>query len=171
MTVDLPPITALRPEASLWAEFEKLRPAILATLATAVAAALGHIREIDLGNVARFPDCAAWAAAAAPVLGLDRSAIVDAFADSSIWAGSDPLREAIHEFLRVNGPWTGSATELLRELGAIVPPAALPATPKGLSQALPRIAGILVNRERDAHGERILSICPTSDASKSGTVY
>jgi hypothetical protein len=166
ITIDLPPITALRPEASLWGQFEALRPGILATLATAVATALGHIREIDLGNVARFPDCAAWAAAAAPALALDRSAIVYAFADSSsMWAGSDPLHEAILEFLRDHGAWTGSATELLSQLRLIAPLADLPATPKGVSQALRRIDGILVARKRDSRGDRVLSIHLASDIS------
>jgi len=166
ITIDLPPITALRAEATLWAQFEALRPGILATLATAVATALGHIREIDLGNVARFPDCAAWAAAAAPALGVDRAAIVDVFAaSSSMWAGSDPLHEAIRDFLRDNGAWTGTATELLSEVRKITPLADLPATPKGLSQALRRIGGILVARKRDSHGERILSLRLTSDIS------
>ena len=166
VTIDLPTITALRPEASLWARFEALRPGILGMLATAVSSALGHIREIDLGNVARFPDCAAWAAAGAPALNLGRAEIVQAFADSSsMWGGSDPLREAIYAFLRDNGAWTGSATELLSKLHAIAPPAELPATAKGLSQALPQVAGILVTRKRDSHGERVLSIHPTSDAS------
>lgn len=166
VSIDLPPLTALRPEASVWAQFEALRPAILATLATAVATALSHIREIDLGNVARFPDCAAWAAAAAPALGLDRSAIVDALADSgSMWAGSDPLHEAVHEFLRDRGAWIGSATELLSQLRKTAPLASLPATPKGVSQALRRIPGILVTQKRDARGDRVLSIHLASDIS------
>jgi hypothetical protein len=164
VTIDLPPIARLRSEASLWGEFERLRPAILATLATAVATALRHIREIDLGNVSRFPDCAAWAAAGASVLGLDQSAIVDVFADSSsIWAGYDPLREAVHTLLRDNGSWSGSATELLNQLAKFVPPAALPATPKGLCQALPRVGGILLARRRDSRGDRILTLTASSD--------
>lgn len=165
VTIELPPLTALRPEASLWEQFEALRPSILGTLATGVATALGHIREVDLGNVARFPDCAAWAAAAAPALGLDRAAIVSAFDSSSMWAGSDPLQEAIHEVLRDNGAWTGSATDLLSQLRKLDPLAALPATPKGLSQALPRVAGIVVTRKRDARGDRVLSIHSASDSS------
>jgi len=166
VTIDLPPIARLRSEASLWSEFEELRPAIMATLATAVSTALRRIREIDLGNVARFADCATWVAAAAPILGLDQAAIVDVFADpSSMWAASDPLHEAVHAFLRENGAWSGSATELLSELATIVPPAALPATPKGLSQALVHVAGIRVGRTRDSRGERILAIQQTSDVA------
>jgi hypothetical protein len=166
LTIDLLPITALRPEASLWAQFEALRPAILGTLASAVATALRRIREVDLSNVSRFPDCAAWAAAAAPALALDPADIVETFSDSSsMWAGSDPLREVIHEFLHQRGSWTGSATVLLSQLRAIAPRAGLPATPKGLSQVLPRVAGILVARKRDAHGDRVLTITPTFDTS------
>jgi hypothetical protein len=166
LTIDLQPITALRSEASLWAQLQALHPAILATLATAVSTALRRIREVDLGNVTRFPDCATWAAAAAPALALDPAAIAETFSDpSSMWAGSDPLREVIHDFLHQRGSWTGSATELLSQLRAIAPLAALPATPKGLSQALPRVAGILVARKRDAQGDRVLTIRPTFDTS------
>jgi hypothetical protein len=166
LTIDLPPITTLRPEASLWAQFEALRPAILGTLATAVATALRRIREVDLGNVVRFPDCAAWAAAAAPALALEPADIAETFSDpSSMWAGSDPLRQVIHEFLHQRDSWTGSATELLSRLRAIAPQAGLPATPKGLSQALPRVAGILVARKRDAQGDRVLTLTPTFDTS------
>ena len=94
LAVDMPPIAAPRPEASVWASVEALRAPALAVLADAVASALLHIRDIDLGNVARFPDCAAWAAAAAPVLGLDPAAITEAVGDpNSVWIGSDPLRE------------------------------------------------------------------------------
>jgi len=166
VTIDLTPIAALRPEASLWAQLEGLRPGILATLASAVASALGHIREVDIGNVARFPDCAAWVTAAAPALALDRSAILDIFTDSnSMWTGSDPLREAVQAFLHDQGTWTGSATELLNQLRRIAPPAALPATSKGLSQALARVTGLQIARKRDSHGDRVLTIEATSDAA------
>jgi hypothetical protein len=166
VTIDLTPIAALRPEASLWPEFEALRPALLAALATAIATALGRIREVDLGNVARFADCATWAVAAAPALGLHPAEIVDAFvAPGSRWAASDPLGEAIHGLLRNSGGWTGSATELLTQLGTIAPAGALPATPKGLSQALRRVPGIVVLRKRDSDGERVLTITPTVDLS------
>jgi hypothetical protein len=166
LTIDLAPIARLRSEASLWAEFEMLQPAILGTLATAIATAIGNIREIDLGNVARFPDCATWAAAAAPVLALDPASIVETFADpTSVWVSSNPLGEAMHALLVENGGWTGSATELLEQLRAIAPHAALPASAKGLSQALPRVPDILVTRTRDGRGERILTITSIADTS------
>ncbi len=166
VTIDLTPITALRPEASLWAQFEALRPGILSTLASAVATALGRIRGVDIGNVARLPDCAAWVTAAAPALSLDRAAILEIFADSnSMWTGSDPLSEAMHALLSDLGAWTGSATELLDQLRNIAPLAVLPSTPKGLSQALARVAGLRITRKRDSHGDRVLTIEATTDGS------
>ena len=166
LMVDLEAIPALRPEASLWSQIEALRPAILATLANAVQTTLRRIREVDLGSVVRLPDCASWAAAAAPALALEEAAIVAAFADPvSMWAAPDMLGEAVHDLLREKGRWAGSATGLLNELRGIVPADALPSTAKGLSQALGRIAGISVTRKRDSHGGRILTISASGDAS------
>ena len=55
--------------------------------------------------------------------------------------------------------------ETIRKLCALASRAGLPATPRGLSQALPRVAGILVARKRDAQGDRVLTITPTFDTS------
>jgi hypothetical protein len=159
LTVNLPPIAAPRPEAAVWSSFEALRAPALAALAQAVSLALLRIRDIDLGNVARFPDCAAWAAAAAPVLGLDATAIIEAVADpDSVWTGSDPLRDTLYALLRSNPSWSGDATALLTELRALAPLATLPSSPRGLSQALTRIPGISVAKGKGAQGQRTLAI-------------
>ena len=159
LTVDLPVISAPRPEAAVWSSFEALRAPVLSALADAVSSAILHIRDIDLGNVARFPDCAAWAAAAAPALGLDAAAITYAIADpDSVWIGSDPLRDTLYAHLRTNPEWTGDATELLTELRTLAPLATLPSSPRGLSQALTRIPGISVSCSMGAKGQRTLSI-------------
>jgi hypothetical protein len=168
LMVDLPPIGAPRPEAAVWSSFETLRAPVLAALAQAVSSALLRIRDIDLGNVARFPDCAAWAAAAAPVLGLDADAIVEAVADpNSVWIGSDPFRDTLYALLRSNPAWSGDATTLLTELRALAPLATLPSTTRALSQALARIPGISVSKGKGAHGQRTLSIL---DATQSGVL-
>jgi putative DNA primase/helicase len=151
LTIQLQPIAHPRPESAIWSDFEAFHPAALAELSKAVSTAIARIRDIDLHNVSRFPDAAAWAAAAAPALGLDEAAIVDVFANPvSIWAGSDPLREAIHAFLQSSGTWSGEAAGLLNQLRAQVPLAALPSTPKALSQALPRVSGIDIVRNKGA---------------------
>jgi len=162
LTIDLLPIAAPRPEAAVWSSFEALRAPALAVLADAVTAALQRIRDIDLGNIARFPDCAAWAAAAAPVLGLDAAAITEAIANpDSVWIGSDPLRDTLYALLRPNHTWSGDATALLTDLRALAPLATLPSTPKGLSQALARIPGISVSTSKGVRGQRTLSIFDT----------
>jgi hypothetical protein len=167
LTIQLEHIARPRPEAAIWSAFEAIRPSALAALADSMAIALHRIRDIDLGNVPRFPDCATWTAAAAPALGLDEAAVINVFADpDSVWTGGDPLREAIHALLAPTGVWTGEAADLLNQLRATVPLAALPSTPKGLSQALPAIPGIHVKRTRDEKGQRILSIAKTLDASQ-----
>jgi energy-coupling factor transporter ATP-binding protein EcfA2 len=97
LTIDLPYIHAPRAEAAFWTEFEALRPALTAALCDSVSTALSRIRDIDVGNVARLPDCATWATAAAPSLGLDASAIAEAFTNpNSIWTGSSSVRKSIH---------------------------------------------------------------------------
>jgi hypothetical protein len=163
LTIDLGPLGAPRSEAALWADFEALRAPALATLADAVSCALRHIRDVDLGHVARFPDCVAWTAAASSVLGLDPAAIVSAVSDpESMWTGVDPLRDTLYTLLRSNPTWSGDATALLTQLRALAPLATLPSTPKGLVQALARIPGIMVSQGKEA-GHRTLSVSKGSE--------
>jgi len=168
LTIDLTPIAAPRPEAAVCASFEALRAPALAVLADAVSMALQRIRDTDLGNIARFADCAAWAAAAGPVLSLDSAGITEEITNpDSIWIGSDPLRDTLYSLLRPNHSWSGDATSLLIDLRALAPLATLPSTPKGLSQALARIPGISVSASKGARGQRTLSIF---DATQKGEV-
>jgi len=159
VTIDLTPIAAPRSEAAVWSDFEALRAPALTALADAVSSALRSIRDIDLGNVARFSDAVAWAAAAAPALGIDPAAIVEAVSDpESMWLGSDPLRDTLYALLRPNPSWSGEAAALLSELRALAPLATLPDTPKGLAEALARIPSISVSKATGHDGQRILSI-------------
>ncbi len=167
LVVDLEPLTALRPEAAFWSEFEALRPALLASLTDAVATALRRIRDIDLGNVARFPDGAAWTAAAAPALDISERDIKNALSDpDAVWIGSNPLRKALHALIPPGEMWTGDATALLDELRAIAPLAAIPSTPKGVSQALSAISGIHCTKSKLTHGSRSLTIQRKGGASQ-----
>ena len=157
LAINLERIAAPRPESALTSDFETMRPALLAALAEAVSTALQRIRGIDLGNVARLPDCAIWAAAAAPGLGIDEQSVVDAFTDpDAVWIGSNPLRDAVHSLLRSNPVWKGDASELLSQLRAIAPPAVLPASPKGVFRALDGIAGISIERPGGARSSAII---------------
>jgi putative DNA primase/helicase len=163
LTIDIEPIAAPRPEASVSSDFQALRAPALAALADAVSSALRNVRDIQLGNIARFPDCIAWAAAAAPALELDPAAIVESVSGpESMWIGADPLRDTLYALLRPNPNWSGDAATLLAQLRAIAPLATLPSTPKGLAQALARIPGIIVTRGKEAH-HRTLSVVRDSE--------
>lgn len=158
LAIHLAPLAAPRPEAAVWSDFEALRAPILAALADGVSSALRHVRDIDLGHIARFSDCALWTAAAAPALGLDPAAIAGASDPESIWLGADPLRDTLDTLLRTTGQsWSGDTTALLTQLRAIAPLAVLPSTPKGLAQALARIPGITVSKGK-TDGHRTLSV-------------
>jgi putative DNA primase/helicase len=158
LTIHLDPIAAPRPEAAVWSHFEALRASALAVLADAVSSALRGVRDMDIGQVARFSDSVAWAAAAAPVLGLDPAAIVHAVSDpESMWLGADPLRDTLYSLLLRAPTWTGHSSSLLTELRAIAPLATLPSTPKALGQSLARIPGITVERD-----QRTLTISRTA---------
>ncbi len=171
MTIHLDRIAFPRPEAAIWSTFKTLHPQSLASLSDAVATALARVRDIDLGNVSRFPDSATWTAAAAPSLGLTETDVIRAFTDEkSMWSGGDPLREAVHAVLETTGSWTGEATDLLNQLRVTVPLAALPSTSKGLSQVLANVAGVHITKTRDANSHR-LTITRIDDASqKTATV-
>jgi putative DNA primase/helicase len=162
LTVNLKPLAGPRSESAVWSEFEALRAPALAALADAVSSALHRIRDIDLGSVPRFPDCAAWAAAAAPALGLEPRAISENIAEpDATWIGSDPLCDTLHVLLRAVPNWQGDAATLLAELRALAPHATLPSTPRGLSEALTRIPGITVSKGKGDHGQRTLRIAET----------
>jgi len=167
ITVDCPRLVAPKPEAYLWKKFEEIRAAVFTTLCEAVSTSLRRIHDVDLENITRFPDCAAWTAAAAPALGLGESEVIEPFTTrTAIWTGADPLRDAIHALLEVNPTWTGQATDLLNHLRDRVPDSALPRTPKGLSQALDRMPGIYVTHIKGAHGQRSLTVRRTGGASQ-----
>jgi hypothetical protein len=159
VVVDLVPIAVPRTEGAVWSHFETLRAPVLAILADAVSSALAHIRDIDLGNVARFPDCAAWAAAAAPPVGLDAAEIVANLSDTaSLWTGPDPLRDALHTLLRSSPEWSGDAVTLLEQLRALAPLGNFPSDPTRLLQALARIPGVTISDRKTVHGRRTFTV-------------
>jgi hypothetical protein len=171
LAIDLEPIGAQRPEAAIWSEFEAMRPTLVTALAETVATALRRIRDIDLANVGRFPDGAAWAAAAAPALGLTESAAAGALTDpDAIWMGADPLRDAVHALVGRDSAWTGDPAALLQQLRAIAPLAVLPAAPRGLEQALAGIAGIELSFSKGERGESVLTVARAGDAPQRATV-
>jgi putative DNA primase/helicase len=92
LTIHLASIAEPRSEAALSRDFEALRASVLTALADAVSCALANLREIELAHASRFPDCEAWAIAAAPALGVDPAAIAEAVnRPESMWLASQSL--------------------------------------------------------------------------------
>jgi energy-coupling factor transporter ATP-binding protein EcfA2 len=92
LTIHLAPIAEPRTEAALSRDFEALRGSVVAALADAVSCTLGNLREVELAHASRFPDCEAWAIAAAPALGADPAAIAEAVnRPESMWLASQSL--------------------------------------------------------------------------------
>lgn len=168
LLIERAPLKRLYPEAAVWSDFESLQPAVLAALVQATATALHRVRDIDLPNVTRFADATVWAAAAAPALGLTEDTVVHALSDpAAVWVGFDPLRATLSTLLAPTGIWTGDAAALLNQLRSIAPRAALPATPKDLSQALPNLAGFRI--ARTAAGARNFTITTIEEEQQDAT--
>jgi len=67
-----------RPEAELYAAFEKVRPFILGALLNGVATALRQLPNVKLSSLPRMADFALWATAAETAFGWDRGAFLAA---------------------------------------------------------------------------------------------
>ena len=127
MTVPLPLIRDERrqPEALLWANFEAARPALLGALLDAVSAGLANIGTTTIARPPRMADFALWGAAAAPALGWTADDFLRAYqgnrtAADDIALDAQPIAAPLRAFVEQRGEWTGSASELLKELRALV---------------------------------------------------
>ncbi|AFV76715.1 hypothetical protein Theos_1692 [Thermus oshimai JL-2] len=168
---------ARRPESELWAEFERWHPALLALLLDGVSAALRNWEAARkrLTALPRLADWAVWAEAAAPALGLEAGAVVEAFYRvqgelSADLLDGDPVAQAV---LRLTQAWTPgqveeyTAGELYRALEeaaglqeARVKPQGWPRGAKGLARHLPRLqsalrhVGLRLFSRRDPHAKQ-----------------
>ena len=111
-----------RPEAELWTEFETVRPAILGALLTAVSTALRNLPTTRLDKLPRMADFAKWSVAAEPALGHRAGCFIEAYtcnrADASGLAlDSSIVAKALLDFMASASSWTGTASELLGDLG------------------------------------------------------
>lgn len=139
-----------RPEADLWAEFERARPRILGALLSAVAVALKNVGSTTLSQVPRMADFAVWATAAEPGVGLSPGQFLAAYeanrdAGNEVALETSPVGKAVLELVQERGEWSGTATELLRELESKVDDGirglkSWPSAPRTLSNQVKRLA-------------------------------
>ena len=113
-------------EAKLWRDFEAVLPRLLGTVLDAVACALRRLDEtvIDPAKRPRMLDFARWAEAAAPALGWEQGAFLDAYLKNREQAAAialegDPFAAAVHRHAAFLAPFEGTATDLLARVNAL----------------------------------------------------
>lgn len=125
ITVRLKPVPAeeRRTSADIKREWEAAAPRILGTLLEALARGLRDVEGITLDRLPRMAGFAKFMVAAAPGLGLDGSALFNAYlANQSELASTafenDPVATAIVALMGAtySGEWHGTPTELLEAL-------------------------------------------------------
>ena len=124
LTLEPIPEESRRPEAELWTEFDKVRPQILGVLLDAISIGLSRLSETRLERLPRLADFALWATACEGALwptGTFMAAYSgnrDEAVESVI--ESDSVAAAVRALMAERTEWTGTATELLRTLSAVV---------------------------------------------------
>jgi len=142
------PTNERRQERELLASFEADRPRILGCLLDGLADGIRDGETVQLESSHRMVDAVRFAHAAEAGLGLPAGTIKSAVerageSATSVAIEASPVAKAIQDWYQSNGPWRGTATELLRRLdghrGDARAPGGWPTTAKGLSSALGRV--------------------------------
>jgi hypothetical protein len=190
LTLPSIPDSERRDEETFWQEFEAAGPQILGALLDAVSAALRDIQDTTLDEKPRMADFARWVTAAAPGLGWDPCAFLDAYTGNregaiDTFLEEDRVANEVRVLVEERGDWKGTASELLEELdgsaGEKVRKARdWPNGPRALSgqlrQAAPalRRVGIHVSFSREKSGKRrrlvTIGKCPSRTVSTVSTV-
>lgn len=177
IVVHLPVIgaSARQFEAEFWKSFERAAPSILAALLDATSCALARIGSVTLPERPRMADFAKWITAAEPALGWPDGSFLHAYGRNrqhtqAAALDGNPLAEAILALLAAQGPWQGTATDLLRALRQTAPslatdPDSFPRYPNKLTNALRRVQpllrgrGVTVTQDRESGtGQRVIRL-------------
>ena len=124
LTLNAIPDADRRPEADLWARFDKARPRILAALLDALVVGLRRLPEVNLDRLPRMADFATWAVACEPAF-FKAGTFMQAYTGNRADAiqsviDANPVASAIRELMQRCESWEGTATELLTELERVV---------------------------------------------------
>jgi hypothetical protein len=149
----LPAITdqQRRSEASLWDEFEAMRPRVLGTLLDAVAVGLKNLPATKLDSLPRMADFALWVSACEPALPWKRGQFLNAYnanraQSNSVALESTPIVASLLELLSDHaGRWGGTIKQLAKTLNDKADDATKrqhgwPATAKAIGNQLRRVA-------------------------------
>jgi hypothetical protein len=119
IVLTMPPISDAqrRPEAELWADFERARPGILGALLDILAHGLSRRSHVWRKSLPRMADFALWAAACETALwpagtvsrayAANRRAMIEGFIDA------DPVAACVRDMMASRNQWTGTASDFL----------------------------------------------------------
>ena len=134
-----------RTEDSFNKEFEAARPRMLGALLDVVVGGFAKMDSVKLPNKPRMADFCRWGCATEAALGYKAGSFLEAYglnlADANAAAlEASSVAWAVHQFIgdRVEGIFTGSANELLRDLNAFVGLHAGGAGPQALALKHPK---------------------------------
>lgn len=159
-------------ESEISRQFEEIRPRVLGAICDAISSALRERNSIKLEKPPRMADFAVWVCAAERALGWPAGTFLNALesnrgaANGAAIEGSE-FAQVIIAFMENRPDWSGTSTELLREMQSgelsdskVWDRRGLPKTAQTLSGQLDRIAptlrrwGIQVDREREGKGRK-----------------
>lgn len=142
-----------RTEADFWKEFERDRPFILGAILDAVSGALRNLATTKLNHLPRMADFAVWVTAAEQSLGWEQGMFMKAYEvnqeeANDMTLGASPITGPLKSLIKqptLNKKWEGNATDLLKALNdqaseQVRRLKSWPSTPRGLSNALRRLA-------------------------------
>jgi hypothetical protein len=142
-----------KPEREFWQAFDADYPFILGALLDAVAGALRLMPTIRPPKLSRMADFEQWAQAACQALGWNANHFAAAYAANRRNAHEtiledSPVAAAVRQLVERFRSWTGTPTELLGELAALVGEKVVatprwPKSPRSLTGTLRRLAPTL----------------------------
>src|SRR5215467_6432895 len=185
----LPPINDAqrRPETELFAEFERVHPAILGALLDIVAHGLARRSVVRRTSLPRMADFALWAAACETALwpagiiarayGANRQAMIESVVEA------DPVAACARNIMVSQDEWAGTASDFLRAADTLQRQDALirrpdwPRTPRALAgrlrraQTSLRALGINIGFQREGRsGSRMIRMCGLSSGRSASSI-
>src|SRR5215467_3769268 len=185
----LPPINDAqrRPEAELWTEFNRVRPAILGALLDIVAHGLTRRSVVRRTSLPRMADFALWAAACETALwpagiiarayGANRQAMIESVVEA------DPVAACARNIMVSQDEWAGTASDFLRAADTLQRQDTLirrpdwPRTPRALAgrlrraQTSLRALGIEIAFSREGrNGSRMIRMCGLSSGRSASSI-
>ena len=155
------------PEKEFWARFEEARPQILGSLLDIVSKTISILPTIKLEESPRMADFALVGVAVEKVLDWGEGAFLKSFQNNRINSNALPLETefaiALIEFARNEMTWSGTATELLKELNTRVDDTTRkekdwPKSPQAIGNNVwrlaPNLRNVGVDIQRDREGKK-----------------